>query len=317
MFKIETNNQMSKVTAMQKHKQSTKDTQMSKPNVADDKDFVNIQPPKPAYFSQTPAEVRYCKHLEPHAKLLYGELTALANTYGYCWASNRYFADLYEVDIRTVKRWIESLEQNGFIALHTVHKGFVKERKIFIRKDLKEIYTKGQKCPHRRDKNVPTEGTKMSPVLRQQNNTQKQQQPAAPVVVVFSCLENIDPSVTQKEKERISSKYEEQTVKDAIAAVKAQGFQGSFIKSLNAACRDKWKPTKAEKEDTEANKKYAKEVEEAINLKPEIRKKYIINAGPKEFEIAQTQGQRHFYLDYTTPGFREKLETAFRERKIH
>jgi len=53
MFKIETNNQMSKVTAMQKHKQSTKDTQMSKPNVADNKDSVNpdvivfVKPPLP------------------------------------------------------------------------------------------------------------------------------------------------------------------------------------------------------------------------------------------------------------------------------
>ena len=84
---------------------------------------------KKSYYSITPAEVRYCKALGGgDAKHLYGEITALANERSYCWASNQYFADLYEVDARTIRRWIKQLEDNGFIFVEI--KG--KTRHIFI-----------------------------------------------------------------------------------------------------------------------------------------------------------------------------------------
>lgn len=86
---------------------------------------------KKSYWSVTPAEVRYCKALgggDP--KHLYGEISALCNERGYCWASNQYFAELYDVDERSVRRWVSLLEKHGFI--YTVIKG--KSRKIFLTK---------------------------------------------------------------------------------------------------------------------------------------------------------------------------------------
>jgi len=70
---------------------------------------------KKSYWAVIPADVRYSKKLQPQAKLLYGEISALCNERGFCWASNKYFADLYEVDTRTVQRWIASLEKDGFL----------------------------------------------------------------------------------------------------------------------------------------------------------------------------------------------------------
>ena len=70
---------------------------------------------QPSYYAIIPATVRYCKELPANAKLLYGEITALASTDKGCFARNKYFANLFNVDVRTIARWINLLEQYGFI----------------------------------------------------------------------------------------------------------------------------------------------------------------------------------------------------------
>lgn len=71
--------------------------------------------PKKSYYAIIPANVRYDEKLTPNAKLLYGELTALSNEKGYCWAGDRYFANLYSVSKRTIQNWFKSLEDQGYI----------------------------------------------------------------------------------------------------------------------------------------------------------------------------------------------------------
>lgn len=69
------------------------------------------------YYAVIPATIRYSKDLKANEKLLYGEITALANKYGYCYAKNRYFAELYNVSIETVSRWFSHLQELGFIRI--------------------------------------------------------------------------------------------------------------------------------------------------------------------------------------------------------
>lgn len=76
---------------------------------------------KPNYYAIIPAEVRYSKKLTPNAKLLYAEITALSNKDNVCWASNKYFSNLYNVSTVTISRWISSLVKNNFIFRNIIY----------------------------------------------------------------------------------------------------------------------------------------------------------------------------------------------------
>lgn len=82
---------------------------------------------KPNYYAIIPANVRYDEDLRDKAKLLYGEITALCNKNGYCFASNKYFADLYGVTITTVSTLIKELVDKGYIVSVIQYKRGTKE----------------------------------------------------------------------------------------------------------------------------------------------------------------------------------------------
>lgn len=102
-----------------------------------------------AYYAIIPANVRYDKDLAPNAKLLYGEITALCNEKGYCWASNQYFAELYGVSVLSVKRWVNSLVNKGYVYRTLTYKPNSKEvdkRILSIGSGIKIDTTSVQKC---------------------------------------------------------------------------------------------------------------------------------------------------------------------------
>lgn len=84
---------------------------------------------KKSYYAIIPASVRYDKRLTANAKLLYGEITALCNEQGYCWASNDYFASLYEVSKQSISHWIKQLCDYGYIKSSLIYAEGTKEIK--------------------------------------------------------------------------------------------------------------------------------------------------------------------------------------------
>lgn len=84
---------------------------------------------RPTYYAIIPASVRYDERLKPIEKLLYGEITCLTNKDGYCFATSKYFADLYGMQRETISRCISNLAKCGYISV-VIEDGF--KRKIFL-----------------------------------------------------------------------------------------------------------------------------------------------------------------------------------------
>ncbi len=74
-----------------------------------------------SYYAIIPAPVRYDKDLQANAKLLYGEITALANEKGFCWATNEYFSNLYGVSETSISKWINGLIKKNYISSKMVY----------------------------------------------------------------------------------------------------------------------------------------------------------------------------------------------------
>ena len=170
--------------------------------------------PQPAYYAVIPASVRYCKALPPNAKLLYGELTALCAKEGYAWATNSYFVALYDVDDRTIRRWLAALVQHGFIKVFVVGP----KRRIYLAETAPKVAKSrakmsglgGQKCPGKPDKNVRHSITSKKtnintsedarersrfvgpgPVPARQLKEQEKQDAASPEPLIFKSNENL------------------------------------------------------------------------------------------------------------------------------
>ena len=60
-------------------------------------------------------KILYDKSISSSAKILFGEIASLCFKEGFCWATNKYFANLYHVSVRTVERWIENLVVSNYI----------------------------------------------------------------------------------------------------------------------------------------------------------------------------------------------------------
>lgn len=80
-----------------------------------------------SYYAIIPANIRYDDTITPNAKLLYGEITALCNEKGYCWATNEYFAQLYNVSKVSISKWVKQLIDGGYIQSEIIYKEGTKE----------------------------------------------------------------------------------------------------------------------------------------------------------------------------------------------
>jgi len=72
----------------------------------------------PNYYSILPASVRYSEVLSDFEKILYSEIVALSNAFGFCFASNSYFAKIYKKSDKTISRAINNLSAHDYVKIH-------------------------------------------------------------------------------------------------------------------------------------------------------------------------------------------------------
>lgn len=98
---------------------------------------------QPSYYAIITANVRYDNRLTDSEKILFAEITALSNKYGYCTATNGYFASLYEVTKVTISRRISKLKEHGYLDIETVKENNeFKQRKLYpLTQNIRPINT--------------------------------------------------------------------------------------------------------------------------------------------------------------------------------
>ena len=74
--------------------------------------------------------MRYDKRLPNGAKLLYGDICGLTNKFGYCFATNGYFAEMFSCTDITISNWISKLKKYGYIEVnYNPTGGYLSKRK--------------------------------------------------------------------------------------------------------------------------------------------------------------------------------------------
>ena len=79
------------------------------------------------YYAIIPSKILIDKNITPNAKLLYGIISSLTNISGRCFASDNYFAEIFDVSKVSIQNWLRELENAEYISRNLFYKGDSKE----------------------------------------------------------------------------------------------------------------------------------------------------------------------------------------------
>lgn len=100
-----------------------------------------------------PACIFFNGNLEPNCIKLYAIIRNLTKMHGYCYATNKYLSDLCACDMRSIQRWIGSLEVEGYLEKETLKKGISWQRRLYLSDKFKKFLRKDRNVIQERQKN--------------------------------------------------------------------------------------------------------------------------------------------------------------------
>lgn len=228
------------------------------------------------YYAIIPANVRYDKNLKDKAKLLYGEITALCNEKGYCWASNRYFAELYSVSIKTISTLIKNLIDNGYIYSEIIYKEGSKE--------IDKRYLKLVNNPIENIVNTPME-EKVNTSMEEKVNTPMEEKVKDNNTVVNNTI--INNKKEKKEKKKTKKEPTQTEIDEVVNAYTSNEELKTaiieFVKFRKGMGKGRYMTTYAVKLLTKKLDRFAND----DNTKIEIINKSILNGWSDVYELKE------------------------------
>ncbi len=85
------------------------------------------------YFAVIPAFILEDPELSASEKIIYGEISALANRFGFCFAGNRHFENALKIGRATLKRGLKKLEEKEYIKIEISKDEKGTHRKLWIK----------------------------------------------------------------------------------------------------------------------------------------------------------------------------------------
>lgn len=196
------------------------------------------------YYITIPAQVLHDNRITPLTRLIYGELSALANIHGYAWINNNGLAKRYGVSKYTISRSVSELEKLDYIRSELVYKEGKKEvdkRNIFINTLLtKTAIPYCEKTQYPIDKNRKDNNTLNNTLNNTNNKDNEQTSLPDSLESHFNDLWEIYPRKEGRKqalaayKRAVKNKVSDETIKSGIekysAEIMANNTDRKFIK---------------------------------------------------------------------------------------
>jgi hypothetical protein len=245
------------------------------------------------YYAILTATVRHDKRLSSDEKLLYAEITALSNKYGFCWSSNDYLAKIFDCTVQSISRWISNLENFGYLK-REIDKAAGNKRKLYPL----VTYLPSQSSKHDllTDQVIPINPTVNTPI----NSTVKYNS------IIDNSIKEVKGKSTQTifmplAYERIwdipvPTEYKPQWQSEPLLAEKWEMFCKSRFESHNA--------------------RYASDVQESTAIKLFLKKCGSIKKALDSLEICIGKGYKHpDYYNAEQSGSKPETQKSTYDRK--
>jgi DNA-binding Lrp family transcriptional regulator len=295
---------------------------------------------QPNYFLIIPTHILDDERIDDSTAILFGRISSLSNKMGYCFASDKYLAELTRVGEREVRNRLKKLEDCGYIRKETEKQGMGWDRKIIPNFNYERnrcAGSRGTGVPDREEQvcriqdkqeqnKTPTESCK------EQTNSEspsKSLPDPEPVVVVLSDKsekrELLNPYGFSENALESLMVFPIDQIRNAIQAFE-QYKTVSLVSNPSGCVRqaiiERWRPnlTKKErlsqKEKTEESKQ--SKIQENIHKAKEMISKWMDMFVFKVFEVKisdqvayLTYPDSCFPLDLSMDGWKETLEYYF------
>lgn len=259
----------------------------------------------PGYFLLIPSHLVDNPNIDDATALLYGRIVSLSNNKGYCFASDKYLAELTGVSSKEIGKRLLVLEKNGYITRETKKVGLRWDRKIYPNFNY-ESAIRRTRTRHTADIEPAIRRTEQDKSYKDNTTTTTRpdgadnSDPSDRGVVDFLNLE-----IGENLKKKILSEYSKDQIQTAIKRCLRWSTRKNDEVGLLTALQkaDTWKDSLTQDEQIDQNIEWLK-LHKHLDMNDYGG--YRVYVGPTYIEFVNGPKTHHF--DVKQPDFMEKAQ---------